>query len=179
MRHTISQQDIRKAYLESVLLHHPDRAGSDQAEGFLRVKAAYDVLGDPELRQKYDDTIVGDDMATSWWDTLQEKYNEVILRAAALIAHDIHWTPDVNLCLTVQCHQLGCRRPLRYSRYVHKVEGSVITFEVSEVTVTVLLPPAYDYANDLLVVSSGGNDVIRDGHLFRGDLTLDIEIVDI
>ncbi|KAI0751839.1 hypothetical protein C8Q80DRAFT_1231438 [Daedaleopsis nitida] len=47
---------IKKAYRKAVLIAHPDKGGSEQK--MATVNEAYEVLSDPELRQRYDN---GDD----------------------------------------------------------------------------------------------------------------------
>jgi molecular chaperone DnaJ len=49
---TATQEEIKKAYRKLAMQHHPDRGG-DQ-EKFTQVQQAYDVLGDPQKRQQYD-----------------------------------------------------------------------------------------------------------------------------
>lgn len=46
------QGTIRKAYLASAKRHHPDRGGDE--EWFKRVVHAWEILRDPETREKYD-----------------------------------------------------------------------------------------------------------------------------
>jgi hypothetical protein len=50
------QEQIKAAYRQLVLLHHPDQNPSDEAavERFLEIKEAYDILSDPAARAAYD-----------------------------------------------------------------------------------------------------------------------------
>ena len=48
--------DIKKAFRQRASHFHPDRnAAADAAAQFRAVQQAYDVLGDPDRRQQYDD----------------------------------------------------------------------------------------------------------------------------
>ena len=49
---TATQDEIKKAYLQLVKKHHPDRGGNK--EKFNEIKEAYQTLGDPEKREVYD-----------------------------------------------------------------------------------------------------------------------------
>ena len=50
-----SQEEILKAFRRNALRYHPDRNGSPgAADIFKTVNAAYQVLGDPERRRRYD-----------------------------------------------------------------------------------------------------------------------------
>ena len=47
-----SQEEIKKAYRKLAMKHHPDRGGD--GELLSKINEAYDVLGDPNKRQQYD-----------------------------------------------------------------------------------------------------------------------------
>jgi DnaJ-class molecular chaperone len=52
---TISDEDLRKKYKKLALKYHPDRNKNEGAtEKFKEISTAYDILGDKEKRQKYD-----------------------------------------------------------------------------------------------------------------------------
>lgn len=54
--HTISQPDLVKAFRKLIISKHPDKKPNDpQAyQDFLLITEAYEVLGDPSKRHRYD-----------------------------------------------------------------------------------------------------------------------------
>lgn len=48
-----SADEIKKAFKKQAMEHHPDRPGGNEAK-FKEVNEAYQVLGDPDKRQRYD-----------------------------------------------------------------------------------------------------------------------------
>ncbi len=48
-----TQDEIKKAFRKLAMKHHPDRQGGDEAE-FKKINEAYQVLGDKDKRQKFD-----------------------------------------------------------------------------------------------------------------------------
>jgi molecular chaperone DnaJ len=53
---TASQEEIKKAYRKLALIHHPDKnIGDPNSDSkFKEIAQAYDILGDPDKRKKYD-----------------------------------------------------------------------------------------------------------------------------
>lgn len=51
---TASADEIKKAYRQAALKHHPDRAGTDAEGRFKEINEAYQVLSDPKKRTHYD-----------------------------------------------------------------------------------------------------------------------------
>ena len=51
------EAEIKKAYRKLAQQHHPDanRGDANAEERFKEISGAYDVLGDPEKRKKYDE----------------------------------------------------------------------------------------------------------------------------
>jgi DnaJ-class molecular chaperone len=52
-----TEQGVRAAFRDLVKRYHPDRIGPGGAAPFREVAEAYEVLGDPERRQAYDDSL--------------------------------------------------------------------------------------------------------------------------
>lgn len=51
-----SQDDIKKAYQQLILRHHPDKVenGAGNSDVFIRIDEAFKILKDPESRKVYD-----------------------------------------------------------------------------------------------------------------------------
>ena len=52
-----SDKEIKEAYRKKVQKYHPDHFGPDSSQ-FILIQEAYEVLGDPVSRKKYDDSIL-------------------------------------------------------------------------------------------------------------------------
>ena len=51
---TATEEEIAAAFRRRAKETHPDTSGRESTEEFVQVSAAYDVLGDPARREKYD-----------------------------------------------------------------------------------------------------------------------------
>jgi len=49
-----TQQDIKNQYYKLCYEYHPDRTGGLQQDRFKDINNAYQIIGDVELRKKYD-----------------------------------------------------------------------------------------------------------------------------
>lgn len=59
-----SQSEIKAAYREKVKETHPDQSDHpNAAQLFMNVQEAYDILGDPQMRARYDDGALGESEA--------------------------------------------------------------------------------------------------------------------
>jgi len=55
IKRTASIEEVKKAYRQAALVHHPDKGGTD--EMFQRVNEAWMILCDPAKRADYDRVI--------------------------------------------------------------------------------------------------------------------------
>lgn len=51
-----TQDEIKKAYRELAMKHHPDRNNGKETAEFIEIKVAYEILSDPEARKVYEST---------------------------------------------------------------------------------------------------------------------------
>jgi curved DNA-binding protein CbpA len=85
-----SQDDIRKAYRKAAKETHPDlNPGKPEAEArFKVINAAYDVIGDPDKRKKFD---AGEIDETALLSRIRRSRSELPLRAPIVAAAFAEW----------------------------------------------------------------------------------------
>ncbi|MFQ5862961.1 MAG: molecular chaperone DnaJ [Candidatus Brocadiales bacterium] len=78
-----SQEDIKKAYRKMALKYHPDRNPGDKTaeQKFKEAAEAYEILGDPEKRRRYDiygrEGIRGFETHFTSFDDIFEHFNDI------------------------------------------------------------------------------------------------------
>lgn len=90
---TASAAEIRRAYRQLALAHHPDRAGVDSTVVFQRIAEAYAILGDAVSRARYDAGLGGSaETGTAGVDVraVRSKVDARTVAAAAAGARLIH-----------------------------------------------------------------------------------------
>ncbi|HHT9134089.1 MAG TPA: DnaJ domain-containing protein, partial [Candidatus Avalokitesvara rifleensis] len=78
-----SQEDVKKAYRKMALKYHPDRNPGDKGaeQSFKRAAEAYEILGDPDKRKRYDtygrEGIKGFETHFTSFDDIFEHFSDV------------------------------------------------------------------------------------------------------
>ncbi|OHB89958.1 MAG: molecular chaperone DnaJ [Planctomycetes bacterium RIFCSPHIGHO2_02_FULL_50_42] len=78
-----SQEDVKKAYRKMALKYHPDRNPGDKSaeQSFKRAAEAYEILGDPDKRKRYDtygrEGIKGFETHFTSFDDIFEHFSDV------------------------------------------------------------------------------------------------------
>ena len=49
-----SKEDIKKAYHRLAHIHHPDKKSDDDASDYIKIREAFDTLGNEDKRKDYD-----------------------------------------------------------------------------------------------------------------------------
>ena len=87
---TASPMEIKKAYKQAALKHHPDRGG--QHAQMVLVNEAYLVLGDPELRAQYDHFLTAGTTEESAWQTQATAAQEAAQHYPKTWSDFEHWS---------------------------------------------------------------------------------------
>lgn len=136
-----SADEIRAAYRKLAQKHHPDKEGGDQ-EIFKAVQRAYEVLGDPERREKYDAT--GDDREVE--SLRQAALGQIAMLLSAVVEnHDVdHRNLVHEMRLAVNGRELNDRKSIKelerqvakrekvLKRLKHKGEGNNLLAEMTQ-----------------------------------------------
>ena len=123
-----SQVDIKAAFRQLAQKHHPDKnPGDPGAEGrFKEISAAYEVLGNPERRQKYDtpkaQSISTDDVFESFFRNHDPfgmgglHRTNPITATLSRMQSGLHPDIQLEIALTLEETYRGTERTLQYQR---------------------------------------------------------------
>lgn len=72
-----SQQEIKSAYRKLAMEHHPDRGGDESH--FQKINQAYETLGDPNKRSRYDNEMHGQHQGTNFrnFEDINSVFNDI------------------------------------------------------------------------------------------------------
>lgn len=109
---TASQDEIKKAYRKLAKDNHPDKGGDE--DKFKRISVAYDVLGDPNKRQQYDQQKNNPFAAGGM--SMEDMINQMFGgRGFNQSSQQMH-TTNLNVDVTVLESFLGKRKTITYHR---------------------------------------------------------------
>ncbi len=115
-------EEIKRAYRDAARKYHPDRTGGDEAaaQRFQDVKAAYEVLSDPEERTRYDrmGPFYTPDGRPMRPDELNETVAGIVGRIFRRKQSSQGETLKYTLQLDLESVGSGCKRPIEYLRRV-------------------------------------------------------------
>ena len=126
-----SQEEIKKAFRKLAIRFHPDKNPGDKKaeEKFKEIGEAYDILSDPQKRQKYDNPVFGQFEEHPWnrrartaaWDA--SSYEELFRRAGFGFSFSRPKTKksnniSINLFMTFQESILGKEVEIKFDKKV-------------------------------------------------------------
>lgn len=89
-----STDEIKQAYRQSLLTHHPDKAQAPVAISIDQIVTAFDCLSDPEKRQVYDTRLLQHQNLTRWSCNVGAGLEQVDLEEFDHDQHAMLWTRD-------------------------------------------------------------------------------------
>ena len=171
-----SQDDIKKAYKQLALQHHPDKNGGDDIK-FKKINEAYQILSDPHKRKMYDvryeDNVNLDilyNFATILMGIVQEKLNEKLKSNTSQTKHNdnIYIVPPIILKIKVDIEEIYQAKVKKIIVKVKRKEGEQYVFKSIPIYISLL-----NYEKKY-VFEKQGDDNEKD---IRGDIIVNVEII--
>ena len=167
-----SQDDIKKAYKQLALQHHPDKKGGDDIE-FKKINEAYQILSDPNKRKMYDvryeDNVNLDilyNFATVLMGIVQEKLNEK-LKSTTKHSDNNNVVPPIILKITVDIEEIYQAKVKKLIVKVKRRDGEQYVFKSIPIYISLL-----NYENTY-VFEKQGDENDKD---IRGDIIVNTDI---
>jgi DnaJ-class molecular chaperone len=173
-----SQDDIKKAYKQLALQHHPDKKGGDDIE-FKKINEAYQILSDPNKRKMYDvryeDNVNLDilyNFATVLMGIVQEKLNEKLKSSTAhtKTSDNKYIVQPIILKIKVDIEEIHQAKVKKLIVKVRRREGEQYVFKSIPIYISLL-----NYENKY-VFENQGDDNDKDINGERGDIIVNLEI---
>lgn len=176
-----SQDDIKKAYKQLALQHHPDKKGGDDIE-FKNINEAYQILSDPDKRKMYDvryeDNVNLDilyNFATVLMGIVQEKLNEKLksgITQNKSSNNDIsnRKVPPIVLKIKVDIEEIYQAKVKKLIVKVKRLDGERCVFKSVPIYISLL-----NYENQY-IFEEQGDDNEKDINDKRGDIIVNVEI---
>jgi hypothetical protein len=105
-------EEIKAAYKRLAMKHHPDRNNDEDGEKFKAIKAAYDVLSDPDRRAHYDKT--GDIPVEG------PTGPDAITREIMTIFRGL-----INSCPDLSTHDVAAQAKLQLQEHIINLQGNI------------------------------------------------------
>lgn len=160
-----TQSEIKTAYKKLVLLHHPDKAGSNQnnhLEAFIKIQEAYQVLSDPIKRSIYDGSSSTTIVISSEW------INQVMANMLIIASRPRTIEIDLTVSFKDVYQRRGKRVDIKVKRWIDdRLEIHTETISFSLVNVK----------SKLFFKGRGDDGNLPNLHP-RGDIAINISITD-
>jgi DnaJ-class molecular chaperone len=165
-----TQDDIKKAYKQMALQHHPDKNGGDDTK-FKKINEAYQILSDPDKRKMYDlryeDDINLDILykfATILMDIVQEKLKDKVKQN---IPKDCTIAP-IKIKIVVDLEDIYHAKVKKIVVKVKRKEGDTFIFKSIPLYISLL-----NYETSYVFHKQGDESDIEGQ---RGDVIVDVDI---
>ena len=95
IEYNVSMEDIRKSYRKLSLKYHPDKqiksnlSEEEKSRQFIKIKNAYEILSDPDKRQKYDKEILIKNISSNNLTDIIQKFQNMLTNNEHIIFMNI------------------------------------------------------------------------------------------
>ena len=172
-----SPDDIKKSYRRLSLLHHPDKNGNspESKSKFQEICEAYEILGNPENKMRYDGEKNGINIMTN---DIHELFRNLFQMSAndegtfrifhANIPHQIR-PPSIVQSIVIPFEKvlMDLKIPVEITRFIHDENMKITETE----TIYVYIPIGID-DGEIMIIREKGNIINN----FKGDVKIFIKI---
>ena len=168
-----TQDDIKKAYKQLALQHHPDKNGGDDTK-FKKINEAYQILSDPDKRKmydlKYEDNInldILNKFATILMDIVQEKMKDKVKQNLRKEKKDSN-IPPVTLKIAVDLEDIYLAKVKKIVVKVKRKEDDMFVFKSVPLYISLL-----NYETQYVFAKQGDESEIDEQ---RGDVIVNLDV---